>query len=54
MLPRSQRGDDPLVAVRAPVGIDMIVVTPEDMRDQQLQSTFGRTVLGKGRRVYAT
>jgi len=53
-LPRSQRRDDLLVAVRAPVGIDMIVVTPDEMRDQLPQSTFGRTILTEGRRVYAT
>ena len=53
VLPRSQRGDDLLTAVRAPVGIDMIVVTPAEMADILPKTSFGKTIMAEGRRVYA-
>ncbi len=53
VLPRSRRADDILVQVRARVGIDMIVVTPGERRDVLPATSFGRTILDTGRRVYA-
>ncbi len=52
-LPRSQRGDDLLVAIRAGVGIDMIVVTPSERVDVLPGTSFGATILAEGRCVYA-
>lgn len=52
-LPRSRRADELLVAVKAPVGIDMIVVTPEEMRDRLPLTAFGAAILAEGQLVYA-
>jgi predicted nucleotidyltransferase len=52
-LPRSQRADDLLVAIRAGVGIDMIVVTPDERMDVLPNTSFGATILAEGRCVYA-
>jgi predicted nucleotidyltransferase len=52
-LPRTERADDLLMGIRAPVGVDMIVVTPSELRDALPYTTFGATILAEGREVYA-
>ena len=40
-------------AARSEVGIDLIVVTPEELVSTFAASSFGRTVLQNSRRIYA-
>ncbi len=41
------------VAAQARVGLDLIVVTPQEYRSTFAASSFGRTVLAQAKRVYA-
>ena len=41
------------LAARSSVGIDLIVVTPSELRSTFRTSSFGRTVLAQAKRVYA-
>lgn len=40
-------------AARSAVGVDLIVITPEEMRTTFAATSFGRTVLRSAHRVYA-
>ncbi len=44
---------DLALALRAPAAVDLIVVTPSELASTFAASSFGRTVLGQARRIYA-
>lgn len=48
------RAADLKLASRGAVGIDFVVITPEEYRSTFASSSFGRTVLRSAKRVYAT
>jgi len=41
------------LAARSPVGIDLVVITPDELRTTFAASSFGRTVLQSAKRIYA-
>ena len=50
---RIERAVDLVAAYRGGVGLDVIVVTPEEFEQRLPASSFGQTLLGTSRLVYA-
>ncbi|MGH7728799.1 MAG: nucleotidyltransferase domain-containing protein [Vulcanimicrobiaceae bacterium] len=52
-LPPHDRGDDLYAEAKVDVGLDLVVVTPQEHRERLPATSFGRVILATARQVYA-